>query len=329
MSEQQPADWYTDPDDESQYRYWDGSAWTEHRAPRHAEPAGDLESAGGLRGPGTLIGDSLSMLRRQWRGFSLAALVNLAGGVAVIAVLIVTVNRILMGELSEIWDRITEPGFDPEAPGHKAYFESLEVDLSASSFVPVVAVLLIVWIVGALVTVAVTRLALGDLRGQAPGLPDLLREALGRTPRLIGVELQVMMIAVLAVAILILPVIFEPWLLLLTIPVMVAAVFLSVPVISIAYVAAAVGPAKPAALRYAVRVVRRRYWGVMGRLLLIGLILSAIGYGAGLAFGLLTAASSQLWNLAQLGNALVGSVLGLVGTAAAAIIYYDLGGEPD
>ncbi|MYI15810.1 MAG: DUF2510 domain-containing protein, partial [Acidimicrobiaceae bacterium] len=30
MSDLPPADWYTDPEDESQYRYWDGSSWTEH-----------------------------------------------------------------------------------------------------------------------------------------------------------------------------------------------------------------------------------------------------------------------------------------------------------
>jgi Protein of unknown function (DUF2510)/Short C-terminal domain len=31
-----PADWYEDPEDATQYRYWDGSAWTEHRSPKGA-----------------------------------------------------------------------------------------------------------------------------------------------------------------------------------------------------------------------------------------------------------------------------------------------------
>ncbi|MEM7323945.1 MAG: DUF2510 domain-containing protein [Actinomycetota bacterium] len=26
------AGWYYDPDDEAIYRYWDGTAWTEHRS---------------------------------------------------------------------------------------------------------------------------------------------------------------------------------------------------------------------------------------------------------------------------------------------------------
>ena len=34
-----PAGWYSDPDGSGGQRYWDGSAWTEHRAPAAPEPA--------------------------------------------------------------------------------------------------------------------------------------------------------------------------------------------------------------------------------------------------------------------------------------------------
>ncbi len=34
MTETAPAAWFPDPEDPTQYRYWDGTAWTEHRAPR-------------------------------------------------------------------------------------------------------------------------------------------------------------------------------------------------------------------------------------------------------------------------------------------------------
>jgi hypothetical protein len=33
MTDLPPAGWYADPEDPSQQRYWDGSAWTEHRTP--------------------------------------------------------------------------------------------------------------------------------------------------------------------------------------------------------------------------------------------------------------------------------------------------------
>ncbi|MDT5073529.1 MAG: hypothetical protein QOH82_2849 [Mycobacterium sp.] len=34
-----PADWYPDPEDPTGLRYWDGTGWTEHRAPAVAPPA--------------------------------------------------------------------------------------------------------------------------------------------------------------------------------------------------------------------------------------------------------------------------------------------------
>jgi hypothetical protein len=34
MTETTPAAWFPDPEDPTQYRYWDGTAWTDHRSPR-------------------------------------------------------------------------------------------------------------------------------------------------------------------------------------------------------------------------------------------------------------------------------------------------------
>ena len=53
MSEHPPAGWFPDPDDASQQRYWDGSAWTEHRVPA-AGPGGPPAQAGhaSYAGPG-------------------------------------------------------------------------------------------------------------------------------------------------------------------------------------------------------------------------------------------------------------------------------------
>ncbi|MEX2501395.1 MAG: CD225/dispanin family protein [Trueperaceae bacterium] len=51
MSETPPAGWYPDPQDATQQRYWDGSAWTEHtaggtaQAPTAAAPATAASSA--------------------------------------------------------------------------------------------------------------------------------------------------------------------------------------------------------------------------------------------------------------------------------------------
>src|SRR3954452_19944965 len=34
-----PAGWFPDPEDPSQQRYWDGTAWTDHRAPIGGHPS--------------------------------------------------------------------------------------------------------------------------------------------------------------------------------------------------------------------------------------------------------------------------------------------------
>lgn len=48
MSENPPADWYPDPEVPGQQRYWDGSQWTEHRAPgTPATPAASTPAGGG------------------------------------------------------------------------------------------------------------------------------------------------------------------------------------------------------------------------------------------------------------------------------------------
>ena len=46
MTQTPPAGWFPDPQDPAQYRYWDGAAWTEHRAPRTQTATDQLNKAG-------------------------------------------------------------------------------------------------------------------------------------------------------------------------------------------------------------------------------------------------------------------------------------------
>jgi hypothetical protein len=43
---QTPAGWFVDPQDATQFRYWDGTAWTEHRSPRGPTTTDEVGKAG-------------------------------------------------------------------------------------------------------------------------------------------------------------------------------------------------------------------------------------------------------------------------------------------
>ncbi len=44
---QTPAGWFVDPQDATQFRYWDGAQWTEHRSPRGPATTDQLNRAAG------------------------------------------------------------------------------------------------------------------------------------------------------------------------------------------------------------------------------------------------------------------------------------------
>lgn len=46
MTQTPAAGWFVDPQDPTQFRYWDGSAWTEHRSPRGPTSTDQLNRAG-------------------------------------------------------------------------------------------------------------------------------------------------------------------------------------------------------------------------------------------------------------------------------------------
>ena len=330
MSDLPPADWYTDPEDESKYRYWDGSAWTEHRAPRHTDPAEDpAADPGGMRGPSRLLANTFSLTGRRWRSCAAVALLYIVSQVAAAVLVIVSASDILMGELGAVWDRVSEPGVDLTEPEHEAYFRSLEFDLAPVNFVPALLGLLAFWVASNVMQAAVTRIALGDLRDRPPTTSDALRQALRRVPRLIGLDLQIVAIFVLAVLAVILAGIGAPPLLLALIPAFIVGSVYALVITPLAFAVASAGPRRWS-LPYGARLVRGRFWATLGRLLLVFLVLLAVSLAVGLVFTAAGNAAGPAFQLvSQLVQTVVGAGLAVAGLVAAAILYHDLGGEAD
>lgn len=324
MSDLPPADWYTDPEDDRQYRYWDGESWTEHRAPRRLDNK--------PRPTGQLIRDSVSMIRRRWRVYAVVI-----GATAVIAAAISevgywlgvsAVDGVFGGRLDEIITRLSSPDFDPSTPEDREFFDSIRVDLSWGAAGQAALGVLIILFSSLLGLAAVARAAVADLSGRASTAGDALRGGLARLGRVAGVWLQIMAVMAAVPVVMAAIVVWSAGsyiLILLFIPMAIAAVVFFIfafPVIGLAPVTAAVAPKTPS-LRYTISLVRGTFWAAFGRLLLITLLAVVLAAAVTLAV-LAIPGDSLIHDVA--GGALANAV-GLAATVPAVLVYRDLGGD--
>jgi hypothetical protein len=68
-----PADWYDDPHDPSQLRYWDGRQWTEHRSPKAGQAA--VPPAVGAAPVGQVGVQPVAVQKQKNNGMAVASLV--------------------------------------------------------------------------------------------------------------------------------------------------------------------------------------------------------------------------------------------------------------
>lgn len=324
MSDLPPADWYTDPEDDRQYRYWDGESWTEHRAPRRLDKK--------PRPTGELISDSVSMIRRHWRVYAVVIAVTAVIAAAIsevgLRIGVGALDGFLGGRLDEIAARLSSPDFDPTTPEDREYLDSIRVDLNWEATGQAALGMLVTLFSSLLGLAAVARAAVADLVGRAPTAGDALRGGLVRLGRVAGVWLQIMA-AIAAVPIVMAAIVV--WsagsyiLFLLFIPMVVAAVvffIVAIPVMGLAPVTAAVAPKTPS-LRYTISLVRGVFWAAFGRLLVITLLVLVLAVAIILAISAVPG-DSLIHDMA--GGALANAV-GLAATVPVVLIYRDLGGE--
>ena len=76
-----PPGWHVDPQDPSQWRYWDGQQWTEHRAPRDAAASPSTPLPATHKGKGAMRADFTQLATAAAHGDQ-AALGQLPGAAA-------------------------------------------------------------------------------------------------------------------------------------------------------------------------------------------------------------------------------------------------------
>ena len=341
MTDLPPPDWYTDPEDAAQYRYWDGSQWTDHRAPRHSSPS-EGSSPSRHRSIRNLLTGTWRMATQNWRPlliiYAVVAIVYLAGEQAVrvgYGDVFGDTLGVLISDLESL-----DPNAEAEETG--AVLEGSWNDLTdrlrgLGSSTLVAGVLLMV--VGGVAVVAINivefaafgQFTMARLSGRRMGAAQALRAGLGRLLRLIGVGLMLlaMFVAALMVASLVAGLLSLASGALaagLAVVMLLAVLVLAVgatPLAGLALMTAAVGPAAPS-VRYARDLLRGTYWATLGRMVLIAVLSVAATVPALVAGEFLGLFNDFLGRVALVGLGLVPEVLGAI---AYFTVYHDLGGE--
>ena len=339
VSDLPPADWYADPEDSEQYRYWDGGAWTDHRAPvfrRGRGGRGGQAGRGGRAATGSavrgmrpawqVVSASFALIKRRGRDCALVTLAGWAGALVAMALLYFGTREVIP-QLAEILNTFSDPDFDWQSPEAEAYFESIDFDVSGSGVLLTLAAAALFAAAALGHAAAAARLTLCDLTGRRCDAAEALRRAARRLPRVIGVALLLAAVytAILTLALLLVTValVLGAGLVIVVVLAAIAAAVLPTAIFNLALVTASTGPAEPS-LICAFRLVRGAFWGTLGRILLVIAVVQALSF---FATGTVQLAGLDGWPLWFFSFGVAGPAADTAAAVGATVLYYDRGGE--
>jgi len=310
------AGWYDDPENPSQYRYWDGHQWSDHRAPKHAPAQRGADGVVraswdlGLKTIGPLLG--------------IGALYMVALGIAA-AMVVVGVLQSLDPGIVDILDRVTEPGFDPDANrADRAFVDSISFEPSALLWLSIgIAVLVILPATVIAFGMAMTLLANRHFGGSMT-FGGSWSMTLRRFWRTLGVVLLWGLAYLVGVAVLLgvwVAAIQLPALLIIVIPATIGVFIYGYPYWWLAGAALFVGPSGRPPFRMLVDQVRPRWGAVAVPVLIINLVIFGISIG-GSILGIIPIVGI----LVSLAASITQSILSY---ASAVVIWDTIGGEFD
>ena len=275
------ADWYDDPENPNLYRYWDGSAWTEHRAPKHAPT-----SPGGSDDNPVMAG--FSLCGSHWKGLVVIGLIGLVVFAIGGGIIAAGVAGALEPSIWQILDRVADPTFNPEInAADQAFIESIRFDISTTVVVSVIVGVLIL-IFGQVIVLGTAAVYLARAKARSESsLRDAFALALSRLPRWVGVYLLwILGLAVIGGAVAVVAILIgeaSVLLVLLAIP----ALIYTFPFLWLAPQVLLIGRRDEPPFRTTIRKIKSQGWGkVAVPVLLINLTVFGLNIATGIASAL-------------------------------------------
>ena len=241
-SEQAPAGWYPDPHSPDRMRYFDGEAWTNH-----------FHQPGRLPDIGSWLNTTFSVFGRYWQSAAFMALgISLIGGAGVWLAL-----RVLVADVAIVDEEV--------------------VNLGAGTVFAGLLVIAFAFIWQGFGWLAMSRFMHRAHFQADPTVSDALAHALQRLPRYLGVIVVLALAAVLIMVIVAFLVVAVPALgvvALLAMAVVLVWLFVK---LGFLFTAIAVAPAGTPVIQASAGVSSGRFWGVLGRLVLITIGVALVG----------------------------------------------------
>lgn len=344
MTELPPADWHVDPEDPAQYRYWDGSRWTDHRSPRYGTPDGEAGSSGDVaasrrRSIRDLLGGTWRLMTQNLRPllviYAVVTVVYLAGEEAVRR----GYGDVFGDTLGALIDEVAAADPDADEEEFNALLEDRWNDVTgrmAGLGSSTLAAGILMMAVGAVVVVAINivefaafgQVATARLGHREMDASGALRAGLKRLLRIAGVGLMLMVMfcgALMVVSLVagLVSLVSGALAVVLGAVMFLVVIGVAAPLALLTLMTAAVGPAEPS-MRYARALLRSAFWATLGRMALILVLALTATVPVLVVAELLGLFNGALARVALVG---LGVFPEMLSTIAFFTVYHDLGGR--
>ncbi len=313
-----PAAWHDDPEDPSPYRYWAGSQWTEHRAPKHV--------AAPPRHRGGVVTETWH-LGTQTIGplVGIAALYFVALLPAIIVVGVGAAQSLEPG-FGEILDEMTANSWNPSSdPSDQAFQDSIRWSPTAFFWIATVAALLYTFPVSVLAYSTAIILLANRYKGGSVAFAGAWSMSLKRFKRHASISLlwTVCYLSVLGVVagLWALSILITPFAYAVAVPLTIALIIYFYPFMWVALTSLYAGPPDHQPWRSVMALVQPRWTTVARPVLVINMVIVGIN---------LTGTVLSLIPILGLVAGLAGSVAQWIAQHGSGIVIWDeIGGEFD